>query len=331
VVQYVGSGGWDQNDDRQINTLPLTNNPANPWSTSNPGGVNYNSVTSTDPRWLGGPTTNPYTDRYANQSGKILANQLRIYQGLGSINQEENETNSHYHSLQAGVRFENKWGLTTQLAYTYSHLIDSASGDLGGIPNPFNAHYGKGSGAYDRRQIFNMSYVYALPFGRHTSNMAVKDIIGGWGISGVTVFQAGLPQNVAYSGTDTLGLTAGSNRPNLIAPITYTKKQAAWFSTASYQDPVAPWFGGPNQGFGAAGKDNVVGPGLNNTNLTLNKNIALSSREGGPGIELRFESFNTFNKAQFSGVDLNNHDGNFGQVTSIYSPRILELGGKFHF
>ncbi len=336
VVQYVGSGGWDQNNDRQINTLPLTNNPSNPWSTSNPSGVNYNSVTSTDPRWLGGPTTNPYTDRYAQSAGKILANQLRIYQGFGSINQEENETNSHYHSLQAGVRIENKWGLTTQLAYTYSHLIDSASGDLGGIPNPFNVHYGKGSGTYDRRQIFNMSYVYALPFANHTSNMALKEIVGGWGISGITVFEAGLPNNITYSGPDTLGLTAGTNRPNLVGPISYPKKQSGWFSTSAYQDPVAPWFGGGNQGFGNAGKDNVVGPGLNNTNLTLTKNIALSGKDNGMGIELRFESFNTFNKAQFgsasgAGFDTANHDGNFGQVTSIFSPRILELGGKFHF
>jgi hypothetical protein len=80
----------------------------------------------------------------------------------------------------------------------------------------------------------------------------------------------------------------------------------------------------------------VVGPGLNNTNLTLTKNIPLSGKDNGPGIELRFESFNTFNKAQFgsasgAGFDTANHDGNFGQVTSIFSPRILELGGKFHF
>ncbi|HZP04827.1 MAG TPA: TonB-dependent receptor [Terracidiphilus sp.] len=339
TVQYVGSGGWDQNNDRQINELPLTNNPSNPWSTANSGGPNYNSVTSTDPRWLGGPSTNPYTDRYASQSGKIPTNQLRTYAGFGTINQEENETNSHYHSLQAGVRFENKWGLTSQLAYTYSHLIDSTTGDLGGLANPFNAHYTKGSGSFDRRQIFNMSYVYALPFAKHTSNMAVKTIIGGWGISGVTVFETGLPNNIVYNGTDTLGFGGGngvSNRPNLVGKVSYPKKQAAWFSTSSYADPVAPWFGGPNQGYGNAGKDNVVGPGLNNTNLTLTKNIALSGKDNGMGIELRFESFNTFNKAQFgsntgAGFDTNSHDGNFGQVTQIFSPRILELGGKFHF
>jgi hypothetical protein len=328
TVQYVGSGGWDQNDDRQINTLPLTNNPNNYWSSANPSGPNYNAISSADPRWVAG---NPYSDRYANQSSKILTNMLRIYPGFAGITQEENETNEHYHSLQAGVRFENKWGLTTQLAYTYSHQIDSASGDLGTIPNPFNANYGKGSGAFDRRQIFNASYVYALPFAKHTSNLAAKEIIGGWGVSGITVFEGGLPLNIGYNGTDTLGFSGGSNRPNLVAPISYAKTQKSWFSTGSYADPTAPWFGGANQGFGNAGKDNVRSPGLNNFNLSLTKNIALSGKDNGPGIELRFESFNTFNKTQFSGVDASNHDGNFGQVTSIVNPRNLELSGKFHF
>ncbi len=325
ALQYVGSSGWDQNNDRQINTLPLVNDPNNYWSTANPAGHStFNAPT--DPNW-----TPIYSDRYAQKSGQILANKLRIYPGFANINQEENQTNTHYHSLQAGIRFENKWGLTTQLAYTYSHLIDTATNDLNGLPNPFWTSYNKGSGGFDRRHIFNASYVYALPFAKHSSNVAARTIIGGWGISGITVFQTGLPLTVGYNGADTIGTTGTSNRPNLVGPVTYAKTQKSWFSTSSFADPVAPWFGGPNQGFGSAGKDNVRGPGLNNFNLSLTKTIQLSGSDNGPNIELRFESFNTFNKTQFSGVDASNHDGNFGQVTSIYSPRILELGGKFHF
>ena len=101
-------------------------------------------------------------------------------------------------------------------------------------------------------------------------------------------------------------------------------------NTSSFGDPVAPWAGGPGQGFGTSGKDAVVGPGLVNLNLTLTKNIQLTGHEG-PNIELRFESFNTLNHTQWGGIDASNHDGNFGQVTSVYSNRILELGGKFHF
>jgi hypothetical protein len=329
-VQYVGSSGWDQNNDRQINTLPLTNDPNNKWSTANPT-PQPSTVTSainkfpTDPNW-----TPLYSDRWAQQGSKIIANKLRNFPGFANINQEENETNSHYNSLQAGIRFENKHGLTSQVAYTYSHEIDTASNDLNGLPNPFWTSYNRGSGSLDRRHIFNVSYVYALPFARHSSNAFARTVIGGWGVSGITVFQSGTPMNIAYNGSDTIGTTGTSNRANRVAGVTYPKTQKAWFSTSSFADPVAPWFGGPNQGFGDAGKDNVTAPGLNNTNLSLTKTFQFTGHEG-PRIELRFESFNTFNKTQFSGVDNNNHDGNFGQVTSIYSPRILELGGKFLF
>jgi hypothetical protein len=328
-VQYVGSAGWDQNDTRAINTLPLTNNSNNYWSTANTT-PQWTFTAPTDTSW-----NSNYSDRYAVKSSQIVANKLRQYPGFSGITQEENETNSHYHSLQAGVRFENKWNFTSQIAYTYSHLTDSASGDLGAIPNPFNAAYGKGSGGYDRRHIFNVSYVYSIPLAKHSSNIAYKTIAGGWGISGITVFQTGLPINVTYNGSDTLGLGGGTtNRPNLAGKISYPKTKKAWFNGATsgiYTDPVAPWFGGPNQGFGNAGKDNVRGPGLNNTNLSLSKNIQLNGNDNGPNIQLRFESFNTFNKTQFSSVDTANHDSNFGQVTSVYSNRVLQLGGVFHF
>ena len=89
---------------------------------------------------------------------------------------------------------------------------------------------------------------------------------------------------------------------------------------------IVPWNGGPNQGFGNTGKDSVQGPALINENLSLFKAFQLTSHEG-PRIELRFESFNTFNDTNYSGVDRASHDANFGQVTSDYRPRLLELGG----
>jgi hypothetical protein len=177
--------------------------------------------------------------------------------------------------------------------------------------------------------------VYDLPFAQHSSNMAYKTLVGGWGISGVTVFQTGNPIQITYNGTDTLGLGGGTtNRPNLVGKISYPKTVDAWFNGKTggvYADPTAPWFGGGNNGFGTAGKDNARGPGLNNWNLSLMKRIQLTGSDNGPNIELRFESFNTFNKTQFSGVDTASHDGNFASVTSVYSNRVLELGGKFRF
>ncbi len=140
-----------------------------------------------------------------------------------------------------------------------------------------------------------MSYIYALPWFAKSQSVVARTVLGGWSISGITVAEAGTPLRINYSGSDVLGLTAGSNRPNLVSRVTYPKSLNAWFSTGSFADPVGPWNGGPNQGFGNAGKDAVVGPGIFNWNLSLFKNIPFTAHEGGPHLELRFESYNTFN------------------------------------
>ena len=304
VFQYVGSDGWDQNDDRAINTLPLSD----------------------------------VAHRQGVANGTALANLYRIYPGYSGVNQEENETNFNYNSLQAGVRVDNRHGLTTQLAYTWSHMIDIVPNDLAGLSDPFDPGYDRGSDAgtgggqgFDRRHIFNASYVYAFPFFQKSGNLAAREIAGGWSISGITEIEAGTPTYIYYSGPDVLGLGGGTtDRPNLVSRVSYPKKPGQWFSASSFADPVAPWNGGPNQGFGSAGKDAVVGPGLFNWNLSLFKILPLTSHEG-PHLELRFESFNTFNHTQFQNLDTNNHDPNFSQATTDFSPRVLELGGKFVF
>ena len=316
-VQYVGSDGWDQNNDRDINTLPLS-------VIADREAV----ATSCSGKWIpvGTATTCPNPN----------ANLYRNFPGYAGIRQEENTTNFNYNSLQAGVRVENRHGFTTQLAYTWSHLVDINQNDLGGVTNPFNLKYDRGSDAgYDRRHIFNASYVYNLPFYRNHGNLFEREVVGGWTISGITQAQSGTPIVINYSGNNKTGLAGGGDRPDLISKVTYPKTvnatKNAWFSGSSFADPLAPWEGGTNQGFGTAGKDAVVGPGLFNWNLSLFKSIPFTGRENGPRLDLRFESFNTFNHPSWTGVDTNSHDKNFGQVTSDFGPRTLELGGKISF
>jgi len=303
VIQYAGSLGWDQNDDRAINTLPLTD-PNN--------------------------AANPYDLREGVSNGTLNANLYRIQPGFAGITQEENETNFNYNSLQIGVRMDNWHGLTLQAAYTYSHEIDEVTNDLNSLSNPFNPRYDYGSGGFDRRNILNINYIYNLPFFEHNSNLAARTALGGWQFSGVTVWQSGTPQYIYYTGaTDTVGLGGGTtNRPDLVAPVSYPKKRLAWFNTASFANPTPPWNGGPNEGFGNAGKDAIVGPGLVNFNWSLFKTFTFKESMN---LELRFEYFNVFNHTQFNNIDQNSGDGNFGQVTTAYDPRTLQLGGKFHF
>jgi hypothetical protein len=295
MVQYVGSGGWNQDDQRAINTLPL----------------------------------NDITDREAVSKG-ANANLYRQYPGWAGITQDENATNTTYNSLQAALRMENKHGLTAQFAYTWSHEIDVQGDDLSAVSDPFNLKYDRASGTYDRRHNFEANYVYNIPLFMHASSFAERSLLGGWVFSGVSTFETGLPQNVTY-GTDTLGLGGGTtNRPNLSGKTGGPKTQKEWFKTTAFSAPTAPWAGGGNNGFGTAGRNAVTAPGLANWNLSLFKSFALAHNEG-TRIEIRVESYNTFNHTEFNGLDLGYTDGNFGQVTSANDPRVLQFGGKFLF
>jgi hypothetical protein len=296
VVQYVGSAGWHQDDDRDINTLPLDS---------------------------------PHRQGVAN--GTFNPNPARIFPGYSNITQEEVATNSHYNSLQAGLRMENKHGLTLQLAYTWSHEIDIVSFDLGAVSDPFDIHYDYGSGLLDRRNIFNANFVYNLPFFLHSQNVLLRTGLGGWAISDVNVQESGTPVDVTYS-PDDLGLGGGTNnRPNVSGKVSGPKTQKEYFNTKAFSAPIAPWNGGPRQGFGNARKDTIVGPGTDNFDLALFKSFNLTSNATGPLVQLRVDSFNTFNHTQFLGIDTGFTDSTFGQVTSAQDPRVLQVSGKFQF
>ena len=114
-----------------------------------------------------------------------------------------------------------------------------------------------------------------------------------------------------------------------------------FFDTSMFQSVTPQWLGGPNLGFGSAGKDAVVGPGRVNFTTSLYKSFAITERAH---FELRFESFNTFNHTEQNGLNTSYNPQNgfpfsttllsgntFGQVTSTWDPRNLELGGKFVF
>ncbi len=307
VLQYAGSPGWHQSAARQINTLPLTaTNAAAP--------------------------NNMYYDRQGVANGSLNANSYRQYLGYSGINQEETTTNFSYNSLQAGLRIEARRGLTLGLAYTYSHEIDEVSYDLNGLSDPFNAAYDRGSGALDRRHNFNANYIYNLPFFTHSSNAFERTTLGGWSYSGIAVAETGTPQYITYNGPDTLGLGGGTtNRPNLVGKVHYSKANLQWVNPNAFASPVAPWVDptNNNQGFGSAGKDAVILPGQFNFNMSLFKSIEFKPE--GPTLQLRFESFNTFNHTQFNGIDAGATDPNFGQLTSVYDGRRLQLGAKFNF
>jgi Carboxypeptidase regulatory-like domain len=318
VIQYVGNLAWHQNIQRQINTYPLDTS-MNIRCNAGDGGNKYNN----------GHDVCPNGNAPTNLANAAL---YRTYQGFGNINQQENTTNGNYNGFQTGLRIQNRWGLSGEIDYTWSHEIDITTQDLRGVSNPWNLKYDKGSGFLDRRHILSINYVYHLPIFKNSAGLT-KSLLGGWEVAGTVVAESGVPNNTPGVGVslnyDSIGLGGGySNRPNQSSKTRYLKQRNQWFDTSAFSAPVPAWLGGPNLGFGNAGKDSVIGPGRQNFTTSLYKSFAMTERAR---IELRFESFNTFNHFQPNGLNTTYNNSQFGKITSAWDPRTLELGGKFIF
>ena len=338
VVQYVGNLAWHQNIERQINNFPI-NVDMNVRCNAGDGSLKY-SATEVCPNGMAPSNANlPVPDEF------------RSYPGWGGINQQENTTNGNYNGFQTGLRLQNRWGLSGELDYTWSHEIDLTTYDLAGVSNPWNLKYDKGSGALDRRNMLSANYVYKLPIFSKSSGFA-HSILGGWELAGTFIDESGsLPANQGPGVSlnyDSIGLDGGyTNRPNVSGKVHYLKQYNPkagtneWFDTSQFSPPVPVWLGGPNQGFGNARKDAIIGPGRVNFTTSLYKSFAMTERAH---IELRFESFNTFNHFEPNGLNVSGPSqalysdnggklgsSQFGQITSAWDPRVLELGGKFVF
>ncbi len=63
--------------------------------------------------------------------------------------------------------------------------------------------------------------------------------------------------------------------------------------------------------------------------VALYKNFLIKERAN---LQLRLETFNTFNHPNPSGIgSLNNTSGLFGTITSYRDPRLVQIAGKFTF
>jgi hypothetical protein len=252
------------------------------------------------------------------------------YPGFHSIDLSQNTANSHYNSLQVDLNSQVGRDLSLRAYYTLSRTIDpttagSGGGDLGNVSNPYLGwQYDVGPGGYDRTHNAAVNFVYDIPFLRHNSSRLVRSTVGGWEISGIVTVTSGLPLNVGISGAqNTNALPNATNRPDQTGAVSYPHTVGEWFDTSVFTLPAVG-------SFGTVGHNSLRGPGRDNWNLSLFKSFTLSETRGSH-FELRIESFNTWNHTEFNQVSTNLGASNFGQVTSAFDPRVLQLGAKLYF
>jgi hypothetical protein len=262
------------------------------------------------------------------------------FEGASVGTAEPARGDSNYHALQ--VKWEKRYseGLTFLGHYTWSKMIDNVSHSsgnvswLGGSTNIQNIWDLRGERALSAHDIAHrivLTGAYELPFGkgrRFGTNMprVLNWIAGGWDLSGIALFQSGMPLHVTQNGGN---IWDGTQRPNLIGdPSTQGTVQSRindYFNRAAFSQPPVDVPGTAPRSLG------YRGPGISTLDAALLKSVTI--REG-HRVEIRMEATNATNTPMFGDPATSFGAVNFGQITGLRSgvgPRNMQFGLKYYF
>ncbi len=225
-----------------------------------------------------------------------------------------------YNGLLLSAQHRFKHNYTVLANYTWSHCLDDAEVGLNGaaaFQNPFNRNAEYANCAADVRQVFNLSMVVRSP---RFSSPWVRRVAGGWQLSPIFTAQTGFYSTVT-DGVDN-SLTGVTDRPNLVGNPSLPKPSIQeWFNIGAFQKA-------PTGQFGNLGRSTILGPGSWDLDLALSRSFPFTEAQH---IDFRAEAFNLFNVARFGNPITTLSSGQFGQIITAGSPRIMQLALKYQF
>jgi len=232
---------------------------------------------------------------------------------------------SEYNSLQVAINKTFSKGLMVKGAYTYSKAIDYTDDD-GWVSVGWNwgpvFQRNRAPAGYDRTHVFQVGWVYELPFGKGKSwakSGVAATILGDWQVNGIMAAYTGTPFTVTAPGTS-LNAPDNTQTANQIAPWTLLGQVGPG---THYYDPSA-FAAVTTQNFGTAGRNILRNPGVWNTDLDITRQFPIKERFK---LQFRGEFFNFPNTSHFNGVSSGSvTSGTFMQILSSYGERQIRFG-----
>jgi len=180
----------------------------------------------------------------------------------------------HYDSVQFEVQkrmgsfvFNSNWTWSNSL---YNYFITE---------NPYNITDRWARDSANRRHYWVTSFTWALPFGKGRRFMStapgiVEQLLGGWGLQGVSTFASGLYFSPAFSGSDPSNTNTSGGLPDRIAN---GNKDSGDRTRLQWWDPKA--FAVPTNGnFGNSGANILLGNGIKVQHLSVAKTFPVTER-----------------------------------------------------
>jgi len=250
---------------------------------------------------------------------------------------------SLYNALQANYNHRFQDGLSVMVSYTYSKFIDNVEGaqswsytSFNGPANNYDLAAEKSVDANDIPHSLVASYSYKLPIGKGRAvgsqmSRTADAFAGGWEVSGISTFKSGIPLSVIGNDYNSYG---GNPRPDVTGDPHIGKRSLnEWFNTAAFSYAAYETFGTAPRYI-----SNLRAPRYTNFDLAIYKNWKLPREMQ---MQFRAEMYNAFNHPNFyapntsyPGCDPNavvNCPSGFGQITSAFPSREVQMAGKFYW
>jgi hypothetical protein len=264
-----------------------------------------------------------------------------------------NKSYSNYHALLTSLHKKLSHGLQFDVNYTYSHSIDNSStvannatgtaatGGYGGfLCDAIRLGSCRANSDFDVTHLISADGLYDLPIGRgrwlgRNASGWLNQIIGGWQVAFLNQWHTGFAFSTV---TEAFPVSFNSNSPAVFVGKqsdikTRIHNDPATGQIQLFADPTAALnaFTGPI-GLQGPTRNNLRGPRLSRTDLSLNKHFQIKERYA---IEFRAEAYNAFNNVNFalpigSVADINNQS-TFGVIDSTSQPRIMQFSLRFDF
>jgi hypothetical protein len=282
----------------------------------------------------GSPTCGPFleNDVFTRANGTVVNGTRGPFPNtIGTDAWYKNMGNGNYNALQFTLK-RTTGPLRLLASYTYGKSLDQSSSIQEQV-YPYNYHEEYAPSAFDIKHNFVVSYNYELPFAKLFGK--TNRLTDGWSLSGITRFASGLPVTFASFGDNALVYVQnnGVNSVSIDLP-NYTpgnlqinhnpRNGLAYFNASLFTPNTLGTQGNAKRRF-------FYGPGINNFDIALHKFTKLPESKS---LEFRFETFNTFNHAQFypnGSVDGNINSPTFGHVLKAAPPRIGQVALKLTF
>ncbi len=186
--------------------------------------------------------------------------------------------------------------------------------------------------AFDRTHRVVANWLYETPA---VGNAFVRQLTGGWQLSGVYVAQSGQPFTM-LTGVDTNGNGGGGDRPNFdpsgtLTPDPETGNLRTFTTSGMFLVPLGT-NGLPllnSLGNGNLGRNTLRAPGWFNWDLSFGRRFSLPY--GGHSVFVRVDLFNAFNQDNY-GVPVNSMSNPaFGTNTNNWGNRSALISARYSF